>query len=672
MAMTKDELQTIMSVVGATLYQAEMAKAAAATHKLGDAQESASRKGQTLEQRWGALKKAAHPYVVAIMMAVAATAAVAAALKKASDAAREFERNMADLDTQAGFSRAEMAGLEDAILGTDTALTQAELADAIKPFAFAGWAAADAMKAWEVNARAAEAYAMDAAASGDALLKTMVAFDEPVSRAAYVMDILAAAAAGGTMEFGELARYVPRVSSAARGAGASLEEMAASLQAISFYAGSAEEAAGGLNIMYRSLAQNGYNSRIEQEGLLSVLRDIYAQTGGNRAKLQEMLGSAEAVDAIVKLSTGDFAMLSKALNDMAGASGTVADALGKRRDSLDNTLKRLQKSIADVIVMGGKLVNQVVRGWVDAFVQAARAVGQFMREWQERMRAAAGETEITAETIRERAHDIVIVFAEIAKGAILLGRVLVAQASVWMGLAVVVQEVRVGYYQIIEAYRYLRWSLSPTDEHLEQWRKARAVADGARTSLDAAKRSFGKTGDMQADLTKWYGQIDATRDAILAMIAAGDTATAPPGAGGTGGDDGGGTREGSARNPNAWGRKELAETVLSIERAIYQVQMSQLEAYSRVSDKLKTTYQTIQQIIGGRLDQGAQDAISRLGSMGVASNQLIRTASRRGDNEIVLKLNWSGDTPEAARKAAVDWLLPTLQRAAGAGGAVAH
>jgi len=128
----------------------------------------------------------------------------------------------------------------------------------------------------------------------------------------------------------------------------------------------------------------------------------------------------------------------------------------------------------------------------------------------------------------------------------------------------------------------------------------------------------------------------------------------------------------STSDARADSRKKLAETVLEIERAIYQVQMSQLEAYSRVSDKLKTTYQTIQQIIGGRLDQGVQDAISRLGSMGVASNQLIRTASRRGDNEIVLKLNWSGDTPEAARKAAVDWLLPTLQRAAGAGGAVAH
>ena len=197
--------------MGTIHYQAEMAKASAATHRLGDAQESASRKGASLGQRWGQLRAAAHPYIVAIMAVVAATAAVAAALKKASDAAREFERNMTDLDTQAGFSRAEMAGLEDAILGTDTALTQAELVEAIKPFAYAGWAAADAMKAWEVNARAAEAYAMDAAASGDALLKTMVAFGEPASRAAYVMDILAAAAAGGTMEFGELARYVPRV-----------------------------------------------------------------------------------------------------------------------------------------------------------------------------------------------------------------------------------------------------------------------------------------------------------------------------------------------------------------------------------------------------------------------------------------------------------------------------
>lgn len=668
MAVTKDELQTIMSVAGATRYQAEMAKASMATHKLGDAQDATSRRGASLGQRLGAFRQAANPYIVAIMAAVAATAAVAAAMKKASDAAREFGVSMADLDTQASFSRKEMADLESAILGTDTALTHAQLVDAIKPFAYAGWEAADAMKAWEVNARAAEAYSMDAAASGDALLKTMVAFDEPASRAAYVMDILAAAAAGGTMEFGELARYVPRVASAARGAGASLEEMAASLQAISFYAGSAEEAAGGLNVLYRSLAQTGYDSAVKQKGLLSVLRGIYAQTGGNRAKLQELLGSAEAVDAIVKLSTGDFAMLSKAMNDMAGASGTVADALGKRRDSLDNTLKRLQKSIQDVLIMGGKLVNQVARGWVDAFVQAARAVGQFMREWQERMRAAASETEITAETTRERARDIVIVFAGIAKGAVMVARMLVAQSSIWAALNVVIQEVRVSYYQIVEAYRYLRWAWQPTREHRDQWLDAAAVADRARTSLAAAKRTFAGTGELQADLIRYYGQIDATRDAILAMIDAGSAATAPPGASGKDTDEGGG----GGRNPKPWGRKELAETVLSIERAIYQIQMAQLEAYSRVGDKLKTTYQTIQQIIGGRLDQGVQDAISRLGSMGVASNQLVRTASRRGDNEIVLKLNWSGDTPEAARKAAVDWLLPTLQRAAGAGGAVAH
>ena len=694
---TTDKLRTVMELAGVAQYQAAMALGSASVTRLGQATQNASVRtvGLAVTQKaasaaaremalaegaaaaGGVALSAALGPVLIVVTAIAAVAtalgiglaAAAAAAAKASEAHRKFQKELTDINTQAGYTKESMLEMEQAILRVDSALSHADLAGAVKPFAFAGWGADEALDAGKVAAAAAEAYGVETAAAGDAMLKTMEAFAVAKKDALYVMDLIAKAAAGGTMEVSDLSKFIPRVASSAAGAGVSIEDTFASLEAISFYAGTAEEGTSLLKSMYESLAMAGYETQLSSEGLLSVLQDLWKQTGGNRAELQKLVGSQEAVNAISKLATDDFARLKKSVEDMAGASGTTAAGLAERRGSMENALQRTTKALQDMLVSAGKVVNKFAGPWVQAIAAAARAIADFFRDLIEKSESASESVGTTTGEIKENAKKVVDFMVGVGVGLLELSKGVAGLTAIWLADKLAVAGLIVVYRELAVAYNVLR-DMFRGERESEATKKA-------RTALAGAKALAGDIYGLMAKAYRWivYGADEAgdklrtAAETIKGSIDKADMSLGGSGKTSGAGDEGGG---GGGRNPNPWGRKELAETVLSIERAIYQIQMAQLEAYSRVGDKLKTTYQTIQQIIGGRLDQGVQDAISRLGTMGVASNQLIRTASRRGDNEIVLKLNWSGDTPEAARKAAVEWLLPTLQRAAGAGGAVAH
>jgi len=491
----------------ATGLAAAEAAAALGAHELALAEAEAAAAGTALQA------SLAPVLLVLVAMAVSTAAMVAgllAAAKAAKDLSAEnikFEKLLVDMATQSSFTSAEMQRLRDHILSVDSALSHAELVGAITPFAFAAWEAEDAFVAMVATAKAAEAYQVAAAEAGSALLKTLVAFNIEAKYSAYVMDVIAAAAAGGTMEFKELAQYIPRVASQAGAAGLKLEEMGAALQAISFYSGNAREATGLLVSLFRSLAMEGYDAEIAERGLVNVLRDLYDETGGNRAALMELLGTAEAVDAVVKFATNDFHELEKAMLAQAEAAGTVADATAKREDSLENALGKAAKAIEDVKVKGGALVNQMGGPWIRGFAMAARAVADFAGEISIEMTGAAEDTEDSQERIRAAAIQLVDAFGEIVNMTLEVSKGLALLAANNALAAANVQLLVVAYRELA-----LYWA--------QQTGTTREI-EAAKAALQMAKdaRALSLKGMVWSWKWAWSGA-DEAKAKIAAAIAA--------------------------------------------------------------------------------------------------------------------------------------------------------
>jgi TP901 family phage tail tape measure protein len=307
-------------------------------------------------------------------------AAGVAGIGVAVKTAMKFQTELADVQTQAQYTNQEMDKISDIILRTDTALSESQMLDAIKSFAFAGWDAAGALEGMRISAMAAGAYMADAGTTASALMKTLTAFNKPASEAAYTMDVLAKAAAVGEVELEDMAHFLPRVSVTAGAAGVSLEEMAASVAAVSHYSGDARLATSSLQAMYRDLAVAGYGAQLSSEGLVATLRSIVIEAGGSRKKLTELVGSAEAVDAIIALSTGDFKSLTKAIEQMGEAAGTVAEAAAVRATTLQNSLGRVRKELTSTAIAVGSeyipalesIVKSIAGGGGDIEANAAK------------------------------------------------------------------------------------------------------------------------------------------------------------------------------------------------------------------------------------------------------------------------------------------------------------
>lgn len=124
---------------------------------------------------------------------------------------------------------------------------------------------------------------------------------------------------------------------------------------------------------------------IKQRGLQQTLQDIQAATGGSITKLQQLLGSTEAVSAFTSIASGEFENFNNILGkDTAGAAEDAAD---KIKNTLGFQLQQLKSNF-------GNLILTLTLGGEDESVSTLKSINELLKDAIENSDALAASIKL--------------------------------------------------------------------------------------------------------------------------------------------------------------------------------------------------------------------------------------------------------------------------------------
>ncbi len=212
------------------------------------------------------------------------------------------------------------------------------------------------------------------AAAIDILTTAVNAFEGANLNGSKTADILFTTVKLGKTTVDELASSLGKVLTPANALGITLEEVAAAIAALTVKGIGTAEAVTGLKAVFTSFIAN---QKIAQEisidvgkafslqslktkGLSKFLKDLTKSLGGSTEQLKKVLGSSEAVTAVLALQSGQFATLDKNLVALANSTGAA-----------DEAFKRMQRTV-------GQQLNKAFSTLTAIFTNLAGRSGDFL------------------------------------------------------------------------------------------------------------------------------------------------------------------------------------------------------------------------------------------------------------------------------------------------------
>jgi TP901 family phage tail tape measure protein len=391
-----------MTDVAALSYRIDSSDALTAEKNLGRMDAAASRSerkvkglGAAASKSFGGAASAAKKMAGMVAVATAAigsAATVVAALNRAAQRAGEFGTAMAEVSTLIEGTPAQMKALREESIrlsstfgGTATKNTKA-FYQAIS----AGAASMeDAAKIVEQANKLAVGGLTDVFTATDGLTSVMNAYAESGLTAAAASDSMFVAMRAGKTTIGELSSTLGRIAPFASAAGVSFDELTAAIAAVTSKGISTNEAVTGLRQALVAITKPSaqatelagelsveFNAAaLEAKGLEGFMRSLAEATGGSVAQLTELLGSAEAANAVLALLAGDGAKFSEVLEQQAEKIGATDEAVAKMAETLENRMARAMAVIENAGLGPGQV-------WLKLKVQFAEAVAGIIGDVQ--------------------------------------------------------------------------------------------------------------------------------------------------------------------------------------------------------------------------------------------------------------------------------------------------
>ena len=233
----------------------------------------------------------------------------------------EFQTLIADVSNEFGIAQSVLTG------GLYQALS-------------AGVPKDNALKFMQVASQAAIAGVTDVETAVDGLSTIINAFGLDTEDAQAVADSMFAAVKGGKTTFEELSASMFNVAPAAAAAGISFDEVNAAIATMTSAGVPTAQAttqiraamvglqkpSEDLDAIFQDLGYNSAQTAIEEEGLAFALDAVKDASGGSNGKLQELLGSVEAVSAVNILAGTGAEKFASELERQSDAAGSVQDA----------------------------------------------------------------------------------------------------------------------------------------------------------------------------------------------------------------------------------------------------------------------------------------------------------------------------------------------------------
>ncbi len=249
---------------------------------------------------------------------IAAFAAIGLAVKSAVKLFAQFEQSLANVESVAGATAAEMKELEDAAIsaGEQTRFTASQAADAMYFLASAGFSATESIEALDGVLALATATQSDLAFTSAAVAATISQFGFEASEASKVSNVFAAAIANSQATMEKMSTSMRNVGPVASALDQSLEQTTGALQAL-FDAGFIASQAG--------------------TGLRNILASLAAQTDPTVQKLERLGVKFEDINT----STHSLAEVVGTLNEANLEAGDILAAFGRKAGPQILTLLRV-------------------------------------------------------------------------------------------------------------------------------------------------------------------------------------------------------------------------------------------------------------------------------------------------------------------------------------------
>lgn len=337
---------------------------------------------------------------------VALTGVIAGTVQRAGAFEKTFTNVVTLLDKSSFSTKTLDKGIEDLKKGVIAlSIESGESFDVLNKGLFdlisAGVPAEKAIDTLRASTELATAGATDTATATKALTAAITAYGESAGSADEIAQKFFTAQKFGVTTVGELAQEFNKIAGLSKTMGISFDEALASATALTSNgakptAQAFTEMKAVLNAVI--LAQSKLNTQspevqaalslenIKRVGLNQALAETMKATGGNVVAIQKLLGSSEALSAVLSLTgaqAGTFKTILGGMNDEQSRAANFADALKTKQETLDKATARLKQSFdAAAVVIGETFVPLIVKG--------AEIVGGFAKRFSELDRDTLG------------------------------------------------------------------------------------------------------------------------------------------------------------------------------------------------------------------------------------------------------------------------------------------
>lgn len=272
----------------------------------------------------------------------------------------------------------------------------------------------DATNVLEVAARASTIGLGETSKVANALTTVLNAYGMSADKAGHVTDVMIQAVKEGKAEASEFAGVLGRVVPLAAQMGISFEEVAANLATFTRLGVSADEAATGLRQVMASLLKptkdqeeamqalgfsaEGLREQIREKGLLAVLGDMTAATGGNEAAIAKLFPNIRALTSVLGTAGVQMEGYTDILKATNNATGNLDEGFKIIADTTQHKVAMAMQELNLILMDLGQSVLPVVVG-------AARTLSANLEELQLVIGALKGDVDDTNKVLEKSSDD---------------------------------------------------------------------------------------------------------------------------------------------------------------------------------------------------------------------------------------------------------------------------
>jgi len=331
--------------------------------------------GKTTGEGFGSKFKSAIGPIAATMAATFSLVAISSFFKDGVSGANDLNNSLAEVVSLTGTTgeaaAKNMAEFKTLVQGVseEFGIAQSVLTDGLYSALSAGVPQDNALEFMRVASQAAIAGVTDVNTAVDGISTTVNAFGLSAEQAQQVADSMFTAVKGGKTTFEELSGALANVAPAAAASGVSFQEVNAAIATLT--AGGTQTTVAttqiraalvglqkpseDMNKIFNDLGYESAQTAIEQEGLRFALGAVSDAAGGNNGKLQQLLGSTEAVAAVQVLAGTGAEKFAAELDAQALAAGATQDALDvidpqRALEKLNVAFESMKLSVGDALL----------------------------------------------------------------------------------------------------------------------------------------------------------------------------------------------------------------------------------------------------------------------------------------------------------------------------------